>query len=154
MPLAMEMSTTRSFSSFQPAKTSKDGVVGHPIDFDVNSKIEGQESQIVTISLQPGQILRAESGAMMYMTNGVTMNTTTGGGLTEGFKRMLTGQNFFISDYSYDGEPGTFGTVCLGTDFPSKILVSAFVGKSKQCMYELRVAKEYELCLQMLPLLY
>ena len=61
-----------------PAKASKDGVVGHPIDFDISSKIEGNESQIVTISLEPGQVLRAESGAMMYMTQGVEMNTTTG----------------------------------------------------------------------------
>jgi uncharacterized protein (AIM24 family) len=35
---------------------------------------------------------------------------------------MLTGQNFFISDYTYEGDPGTNGQVALGTDFPSKIL--------------------------------
>ena len=67
-------------------------------------------------------MLRAESGAMMYMTSGVEMNTTTGGGISAGFSRMLTGQNFFISDYTYSGEDGTHGTVCLGTDFPSKIV--------------------------------
>jgi len=111
----------RYFSDL-PAKTSKDGVVGIPIDFDVNSKVEGNESQIVTVTLEPGQVLRAESGAMMYMTNGVEMNTTTGGGMSEGFRRMMTGQNFFISDYTYEGEPGTRGTLALGTDFPSKIL--------------------------------
>eukprot|EP00934_Nitzschia_sp_Nitz4_P001138 Nitzschia sp. Nitz4//scaffold178_size73299//43652//44750//NITZ4_005707-RA/size73299-snap-gene-0.144-mRNA-1//-1//CDS//3329539146//1138//frame0 len=113
---------SRSFSEYSPAKTSKDGVVGIPIDFDIGTKIEGNESQIVTITLEPGQVLRAESGAMMYMTNGVEMNTTTGGGLSSGFQRMLTGQNFFISDYTYEGPPGTTGTVALGTDFPSKIL--------------------------------
>lgn len=118
----LSVSQQRSFSDHAPAKTSKDGVVGRPIDFDVNSKIEGNESQIVTIQLEPGQVLRAESGAMMYMTNGVQMNTTTGGGLSEGFRRMMTGQNFFISDYTYEGEPGTTGTVALGTDFPSKIV--------------------------------
>lgn len=42
--------------------------------------------------------------------------------MSDGFKRMMTGQNFFISDYTYTGEPGTAGTVALGTDFPSKIL--------------------------------
>lgn len=105
-----------------PIKTSKDGVVGLPIDFDIQSKIEGNESQIVTISLAPNQVLRAESGAMMYMTESVTINTTTGGGLSEGFKRILTGQNFFISDYAYEGPPETTGTVALGTDFPSRIL--------------------------------
>jgi hypothetical protein len=46
-------------------KTSSDGVVGLPIDFDVQSKVEGKESQIVTIELQPNQVLRAESGAMV-----------------------------------------------------------------------------------------
>jgi len=50
------------------------------------------------------------------------MNTTSGGGISAGFKRMLTGQNIFISDYYYDGPEGTKGLVCLGTDFPSKIV--------------------------------
>jgi hypothetical protein len=117
-----QQSSRYYFSDTSLAKTSKDGVVGYPIDFDVCSKIEGNESQIVTIQLKPGQVLRAESGAMMYMTKGVEMNTTTGGGLSEGFRRMMTGQNFFISDYTYQGEPGTTGTVALGTDFPSKII--------------------------------
>ncbi|CAB9503132.1 Pfam:DUF124 [Seminavis robusta] len=104
------------------SRTSSDGVVGLPIDFDIAAKIEGNESQIATIALEPGQVLRAESGAMMYMTQGVQMNTTTGGGLSSGFQRMLTGQNMFISDYTYEGEPGTVGYVALGTDFPSKIV--------------------------------
>jgi uncharacterized protein (AIM24 family) len=59
---------------------------------------------------------------MMYMTDGVNMNTTTGGGLSAGFQRMLTGQNVFISDYTYDGSNGPYGYVALGTDFPSKIV--------------------------------
>jgi uncharacterized protein (TIGR00266 family) len=104
------------------AKTSTDGAVGSPIDFETASKILGNESQIAIIELEPGQILRAEAGAMMYMTDGVEMSTTTGGGLSAGFQRMLTGQNFFISDYTYNGPEGTKGVVALGTDFPSKIL--------------------------------
>lgn len=111
-------------------KASSDGVVGRPIDFDVAAKIEGHESQIVTVTLEPGQVLRAESGAMMYMTDGVQMETTTGGGLSSGFQRMLTGQNFFIVDYTYHpphhttgtNPNATTGTVALGTDFPSKIV--------------------------------
>ena len=111
--------------------TSSDGVVGRPINFDVASKIEGNESQIVTIALEPNQVLRAESGAMMYMTDGVEMNTTTGGGLSAGFQRFLTGQNVFISDYTYTGQTGK-GLVALGTDFPSKIVrlnVNEYGGK-------------------------
>ena len=116
------ITNTNDNSNNRSVKTSKDGVVGIPIDFDIQSKVEGNESQIVTVTLEPNQVLRAESGAMMYMTENVTINTTTGGGLSEGFKRMLTGQNFFISDYTYEGEAGTTGTVALGTDFPSRII--------------------------------
>lgn len=101
--------------------TSTDGVVGIPIDFDIAATIEGNESQIVIVQLRKGQVLRAESGAMMYMTDGIQMNTTTGGSLSSGFQRMLTGQNFFISDYTYEGNQ-EYGTVALGTDFPSKII--------------------------------
>jgi len=50
------------------------------------------------------------------------METTTGGGLGAGFKRFLTGQNIFISDYRYNGDADTLGYVALGTDFPSKIV--------------------------------
>ena len=109
-------------SSSNDTLVSKDGVSGKRIDFDVQAKIEGNESQIITITLYPGQVLRAESGAMMYMTEGVEMNTTTGGGLSAGFQRMLTGQNMFISDYTYTGNDPSHGQVALGTDFPSKIV--------------------------------
>lgn len=97
------------------AITSSDGVVAVPIDFDAASRVEGQESQIVTVDLEPGNVLRAESGAMLYMTDGVDMETTTGGGLSAGFKRMLTGQNLMISDFRYNGAEGTKGQVALGT---------------------------------------
>ena len=102
-----------------------------PINFDTSSSIKGEESQILEIDLEPNQILRAESGAMIYMTQGVEMstslggsgsNTGTGASISDGFKRMLTGQNMFISDYSYQGPEGSVGTVALGTDFPSKII--------------------------------
>jgi uncharacterized protein (AIM24 family) len=114
--------SSQSSAAVAESKTSADGVVGIPINFDEAAQIRGKESQIAVVELGPGQVLRAESGAMMYMTEGVEMNTTTGGGLSSGFQRMLTGQNFFISDYTYTGPPGTKGVVALGTDFPSKIL--------------------------------
>jgi uncharacterized protein (TIGR00266 family) len=132
VPTSKDNANDTSLPAEQQAHTSNDGIVGRPIDFDVASKIEGRESQIVTVTLEPGQILRAESGALMYMTDGVEMNTTTGGGLSAGFTRMLTGQNMFISDYTYAGEPGTTGTVALGTDFPSRIVrlnVAEYGGK-------------------------
>ncbi len=97
-----------------------------PIDFDAAAKILGNESQILTIQLQPQQLLRAEAGNLMYMTDHVQMNTTTGGGagmgITQGMTRIMTGQSFFLTDYTYTGPTGTTGTIALGTAFPSKIV--------------------------------
>ncbi|TYZ58951.1 hypothetical protein PybrP1_001811 [[Pythium] brassicae (nom. inval.)] len=105
-----------------------------PIDFDEAMKIDGHESQVVHIELQPQQCLRAETGAMIYMTDGVEMETTTAGGLQQGMKRLMTGENFFVSKFVYRGQQR--GHVALGTSFPSKILrlrLSDFVGGSIIC---------------------
>jgi uncharacterized protein (TIGR00266 family) len=91
------------------------------IDFQVAAKVEGEESEVATIALRPGETLRAESGAMLFMTQGVVMETKLSGA-SAAFTRMLTGQNVFLTDFHYEGSVNTSGTVCLGTDFPSKIL--------------------------------
>ena len=74
------------------------------------------------IDLEPGQLLRAETGSLIYMTDGVSFETSLGGGLSAGMKRMMTGENMFIADFKYEGEKGTTGTVALGTEYPSKII--------------------------------
>lgn len=48
--------------------------------------------------------------------------TLADGGISSGLRRMMTGQNLFLADYTYEGQGGTKGTVGLGTDFPSKIV--------------------------------
>ena len=48
--------------------------------------------------------VRAEAGAMMYMVDGIEMQTSTGGGLFRGFKRMITGEGLFITTFLYNGE--------------------------------------------------
>lgn len=93
-----------------------------PIDFDVASRVEGAETQIVVVDLEPGQVLRAETGSLLYMTDGVELETSLGGGLSAGLKRYMTGENMFISDFKYHGPEGSSGTVALGTEFPSKII--------------------------------
>ena len=98
-----------------------------PIDFDRASTIVGAESHALLVQLEPGQVLQAETGAMLFMTTGIDMNTSLGGnanqsGIRSGFQRIMTGQNLFLSHFTYTGPRGTKGTVGLGTDFPSKIL--------------------------------
>jgi uncharacterized protein (AIM24 family) len=90
------------------------------IDFSISAKIEGEESQVAMVQLRPEETLCAESGAMLFMTHGVEMNTELQGA-SAAFSRLMTGQNVFLTDFTYNGEKGE-GTVGLGTDFPSKIL--------------------------------
>eukprot|EP00980_Cylindrotheca_fusiformis_P015461 scaffold4347_cov117-Cylindrotheca_fusiformis.AAC.5 len=111
----------RLLSSNVPATTEVgDNLPSKQIDLSVSAKIEGEESQIATIKLRPGETLRAESGAMLFMTHGVEMATDLHGA-SAAFSRMMTGQNVFLTDFTYKGDKGE-GTVGLGTDFPSKII--------------------------------
>jgi uncharacterized protein (AIM24 family) len=70
------------------------------IDFD----IIGNDMQLVEIELDPEESVRAEAGAMMYMSSGIEMQTSTGGGLFRGLKRMVSGESFFITSFSNKGE--------------------------------------------------
>jgi uncharacterized protein (AIM24 family) len=56
----------------------------------IDYKIYGNDLQLVEIELDPSEGVRAEVGTMIYMEQGIEMQTSTGGGLFSGFKRMLT----------------------------------------------------------------
>eukprot|EP00639_Heterosigma_akashiwo_P017609 CAMPEP_0206392520 /NCGR_PEP_ID=MMETSP0294-20121207/20029_1 /ASSEMBLY_ACC=CAM_ASM_000327 /TAXON_ID=39354 /ORGANISM="Heterosigma akashiwo, Strain CCMP2393" /LENGTH=282 /DNA_ID=CAMNT_0053845657 /DNA_START=45 /DNA_END=890 /DNA_ORIENTATION=+ len=119
---AVDSSTTRGFSSDNKLSETGETALARPIDFDIASKIEGQESQIVTIELEPGQSLRAETGCMLYMTEGMEVEANMGGGISKALSRMMTGQNLMVSDFKYTGPPGSYGKVALGPDYPAKVL--------------------------------
>lgn len=96
----------------------------------IDYKIFGDDMQIVEVELDPGEGVRAEAGAMMYMEPGIDMQTNTGGGAFKGFKRMLTGESFFITNFTYQGS-GT-GHVAFGAPYPGKVVpvdLSAFDGE-------------------------
>ena len=86
----------------------------------IDYKIHGDDMQIVEIELDPGEGVRAEAGAMMYMGPGIEMQTSTGGGLFKGFKRMVTGESFFITTFLYNGSDK--GHVAYGAPYPGKII--------------------------------
>jgi len=69
----------------------------------IDYKIYGESLQLVEIELDPGEGVRAEVGTMIYMEQGITMQTNSGGGLFAGFKRMLTGDGFFITTFLNNG---------------------------------------------------
>ncbi len=86
------------------------------IDYD----IIGNDMQIVEIELDPGESVRAEAGAMMYMGPGIKMDTSTGGGLLKGLKRAITGEGFFITSFTHEGK--NKGYVAFGAPYPGKVI--------------------------------
>jgi uncharacterized protein (TIGR00266 family) len=79
----------------------------HDIDF----RIFGEDMQFVEVELDPGESAVAEAGAMMYMTDGIEMETVFGdgsgqqksgimGALLGAGKRVLTGENLFMTVFT------------------------------------------------------
>jgi len=66
----------------------------------VDYRIEGEDLQSVSIILDPGEGMRAEPGAMLWMEDGIEMDTSTGGGLFSGLKRKIAGESFFITSFT------------------------------------------------------
>jgi uncharacterized protein (TIGR00266 family) len=81
--------------------------------------IMGTVQQVAAIDLDPGQCVYSDSGAMSWMTANASMNTHSGGGLGNMFKRAVSGASAFIVDFTTTGGPAQ---VAFSTDFPGKII--------------------------------
>lgn len=62
-------------------------------------------ASVAKLTLQDGEALTCEVGAMIAMTAGFQVETTTrkkgaGGGIIKGLKRMLAGENLFLNHFS------------------------------------------------------
>lgn len=87
---------------------------------EIDYKIIGNDMQVVEIELDAGERVRAEAGTMLYMDGGIEMQTSTGGGLFKGFKRMITGESFFITTFLNGSRDRK--KVAFAAPFPGKIL--------------------------------
>jgi len=87
----------------------------HEIDY----RLVGDDMQGVIITLDKGETVRAESGAMMYMDPGVTMEATTAGGLFKGLKRAIAGESFFITTFTCTADKAE---VAFAAPYPGKII--------------------------------
>lgn len=90
-------------------------------------QIIGDDIQAVVLSLDPGEAVRAEAGAMLYMTEAVDMKTSVGtggesgmmGALMSGLKRAVSGDSFFITTFT---SVGRAGQVAFSAPYPGKIM--------------------------------
>lgn len=86
----------------------------------IDYTLEGDDFQAVIIRLDAGEGVRAEPGSMMFMENGIEMDTSTGGGLLSGIKRKFSGESFFITTFTNSAaQPARVG---FAADYPGKIL--------------------------------
>jgi uncharacterized protein (TIGR00266 family) len=98
----------------------------HEIDY----KIYGDDMQFVEVELDPQEAALAEAGGMMYMEDGIEMETIFGDGTaqTSGFlgalmgagKRLLTGESLFMTVFQNRGMGKR--KVAFGAPYPGKII--------------------------------
>jgi uncharacterized protein (TIGR00266 family) len=86
----------------------------------IDYRIEGDDMQLVEVELDPGEGIRAEAGAMMMMEDDIVMQTSTGGGVFQGFKRLVTGDSFFITTFLNNGRVKR--SIGFGAPYPGKII--------------------------------
>ncbi len=86
----------------------------------IDYTIYGDDMQILEVELDPGEGIQAEAGAMMYMEDGIEMETSATGGLMGGLKRMVTGESFFITSFVHKGEGKK--RAAFGAPYPGKII--------------------------------
>lgn len=86
-------------------------------------EIAGGSFPIVICTLQKGETMKDESGAMAFMTSGVKMDTSTGGGLLKGLGRALAGDSLFLNFFTAesDGEQVGFSSYTPGKIIPLKL---------------------------------
>jgi uncharacterized protein (TIGR00266 family) len=98
----------------------------HEIDY----KIFGDDMQFVEVELDPNEATVAEAGGMMYMDDGIEMETIFGDGSQQqsGFmgalmgagKRLLTGESLFMT--VFHNRSSQKKKVAFGAPYPGKII--------------------------------
>jgi uncharacterized protein (TIGR00266 family) len=86
----------------------------------VDYELVGDDFQAVVITLDPGEAVRAEPGAMMFLEPGIHMETHTGGGLMSGLKRMVGGESFFIT--TYENRAHQRAKIGFAASYPGKVM--------------------------------
>src|SRR5207247_8097619 len=98
----------------------------HEIDY----KIFGDDMQYVEVELDPNEATVAEAGGMMYMDDGIEMETIFGDGsqqqsglldaLAGAGKRLLTGESLFMT--VFHNRTSAKRKVAFGARYPGKVV--------------------------------
>lgn len=72
--------------------------------FEITGK---PDYSMLELSLDAGQAVQAEAGAMVAMSGNMKIKTKAKGGLLGGLKRMVAGESFFTNTFTSEGDAGT-----------------------------------------------
>lgn len=84
----------------------------------MNYEIKGTPLPVVECTLEPGETMVCESGAMSWMSSNMVMETS-GGGLGKMFSKALSGEHMFQNRYTAQGSQAT---IAFASSFPGNIM--------------------------------
>lgn len=86
-------------------------------------EIKGNNLPFVSFKLNRGEELYTTSGAMSWMSQDISMDTSASGGLFGGVKRMFSGESFFTVNFKAqaDNQMIAFSASFPGSIFPVKL---------------------------------
>ncbi len=91
----------------------------------MNCEIKGGNFPVAVLQMEAGQGVYCEAGAMSWMSNGIRMETNTGGGIGKMIGRAFSGESLFMNRYIADRA----GILALGACSPGEIRKIDVTGK-------------------------
>ena len=85
----------------------------------MEAKILGDSLPVVTCKLKKGESVVTESGGMSWMDEGISMKTSTNGGIMKGLGRALAGESLFMNIYTAEKDDVE---ISFSSCFPGKVL--------------------------------
>ncbi|MBQ1392031.1 MAG: TIGR00266 family protein [Lachnospiraceae bacterium] len=79
----------------------------------------GDVMPAVEVRMQAGEKMYTQSGGMVWMSEGIKMETNTNGGVLKGFTRKFAGESMFMATYSATVNDAT---IAFASTVPGKIL--------------------------------
>ncbi|WP_026529017.1 TIGR00266 family protein [Butyrivibrio sp. VCD2006] len=92
----------------------------------MNCEIKGGNFPVAICTLDAGQAIMCETGAMAWMNGGIRMETNTGGGIGKMLGRAFSGETLFMNRYVAD----TPGMIAIGAHSPGEIREIDITGRS------------------------
>lgn len=96
----------------------------------MNYQIVGDTLPAVEVTLQQGESMYTQSGAMAWMTDGLSVDTNMKGGLARGIGRMFTGESLFMATYTAQRNNAQ---IAFASTVPGQILPITLDGSGLIC---------------------